>query len=168
MASPSLSRPTASVDVLNSWKEIAAYLNRGVRTVQRWESDLGLPVRRPRGSRRSAVIAMRSDLDQWLHSFPVSSHGPRLPEPDESLSQTNVAGIRGETREGIALSQSLRHEMQHLKSGFTSALDRLIINLQRIAEPQFPGDTMTMNPGDTPKSPVRAAGLAPDNQASGQ
>ena len=56
----------ASSDLLNSWKEIAAYLNRGVRTVQRWEADLGLPARRPQGRGRSAVIAMRSEIDAWL------------------------------------------------------------------------------------------------------
>ena len=61
---------TAS-EVLNSWKEIAAYLNRGVRTVQRWETALSLPVRRPRGKQRSAVIAMRSELDGWLRSCPL-------------------------------------------------------------------------------------------------
>ena len=33
---------------LNTWKEIATYMGRGVRTVQRWERELGLPVRRPR------------------------------------------------------------------------------------------------------------------------
>jgi phage terminase Nu1 subunit (DNA packaging protein) len=57
-------------EVLNSWKEIAAYLGRGVRTVQRWEQELGLPVRRPRGKDRSAVIALKSDLDRWLHRSP--------------------------------------------------------------------------------------------------
>lgn len=56
--------------VLNSWKEVATYLGRGVRTVQRWEQELGLPVRRPRGKTRSAVIAFRNELDQWLHSSP--------------------------------------------------------------------------------------------------
>jgi len=30
-----------SMELLNSWKEIAAYLNRGVRTVQRWETERG-------------------------------------------------------------------------------------------------------------------------------
>lgn len=55
-------------EILNSWKEIAVYLNRGVRTVQRWEAELGLPVRRPRQKHRSAVIAMRSEIDQWLRS----------------------------------------------------------------------------------------------------
>ena len=33
-------------DRLDSWKEIAAYLKREVRTVQRWEKNLRLPVRR--------------------------------------------------------------------------------------------------------------------------
>ena len=57
-------------EVLNSWKEIAAYLGRGVRTVQRWERELNLPVRRPRGKDRSAVIALKPDIDQWLHRVP--------------------------------------------------------------------------------------------------
>lgn len=52
--------------LLNSWKEIAAYLGRGVRTAQRWERDLSLPVRRPRGKDRSAVIAFTDELDQWM------------------------------------------------------------------------------------------------------
>jgi hypothetical protein len=57
--------------ILNSWKEIANYLGRGVRTVQRWESQLGLPVHRPAGKDHSAVLAFSSELDQWLDSRPV-------------------------------------------------------------------------------------------------
>src|SRR5947209_20291986 len=64
-----------SSELLNSWKEIAAYLNRGVRTVQRWEIELGLPIRRPRGKNRSAVMAIRSELDAWLKACPVSRAG---------------------------------------------------------------------------------------------
>lgn len=60
-------------EVLNSWKEIAAYLGRGVRTVQRWERELGLPVRRPRGKERSAVVALKGDLDRWLEHVPQRS-----------------------------------------------------------------------------------------------
>ena len=58
--------------VLNSWKEIAAYLNRGVRTVQRWESELRLPVHRPKGNNRSAIIALREEIDDWLRHTPSS------------------------------------------------------------------------------------------------
>lgn len=59
--------------ILNSWKEIAAYLGRGVRTVQRWESDLGLPVHRPKGKDRSAVVAIAEELDAWLLHTPIRS-----------------------------------------------------------------------------------------------
>lgn len=52
--------------VLNSWKEIAAYLRRGLRTVQRWESELDLPIRRPLGRRRGPVMAFPEELDEWL------------------------------------------------------------------------------------------------------
>lgn len=61
--------------VLNSWKEIAAYLGRGVRTVQRWEHDLSLPVHRPRGGERSAVLAVPRELDQWLARTPLHHDG---------------------------------------------------------------------------------------------
>ncbi len=57
--------------LLNSWKEIAAYLGRGVRTVQRYERDLGLPVRRPQGKSHSAVIALTAELDEWLRIAPT-------------------------------------------------------------------------------------------------
>ncbi|HLJ91456.1 MAG TPA: hypothetical protein VKZ53_31950 [Candidatus Angelobacter sp.] len=59
-------------DTLNSWKEIARYLDRGVRTVQRWERDLNLPVRRPWGKKRSAVVAIRKEIDVWISCCPQS------------------------------------------------------------------------------------------------
>lgn len=58
------------VKVLNGWKEIAQHLSRGVRTVQRWELELGLPIRRPRGKSRSAVVAVAAELDAWLATAP--------------------------------------------------------------------------------------------------
>ncbi len=60
--------------ILNSWKEIAAYIGRGVRTAQRWERDLALPVRRPRGKKRSAVIAVPSEIDAWLRRCPTHDY----------------------------------------------------------------------------------------------
>ena len=61
------------MSILNSWKEIANYLGRGVRTVQRWERDLGLPVHRPKGKDRSAVVAFPEELNTWLQQTPVRS-----------------------------------------------------------------------------------------------
>jgi len=52
-------------DRLDSWKEIAAYLKKEVRTVQRWEKNLGLPVRRLTQGKQGTVFAYKSDLDTW-------------------------------------------------------------------------------------------------------
>jgi len=50
---------------LESWKEIATYLDRDVSTVRRWEKNEGLPVRRHLHEARSSVYAYPSELDQW-------------------------------------------------------------------------------------------------------
>src|SRR3954468_17805613 len=60
--------PKQSSELLNSWKEISNYIGRGVRTVQRWEKDFGLPVRRPSGHLRGSVIALKAYIDNWLSS----------------------------------------------------------------------------------------------------
>ena len=62
---------SASQQILNGWKEIAVYIGRGVRTVQRWETEVGLPVHRPKGRDRSAVLAFAEELDAWLLQTPV-------------------------------------------------------------------------------------------------
>ncbi len=50
---------------LESWKEIAAYLKRDVRTVKRWEKAEALPVRRHLHQARSSVYAYPSELEAW-------------------------------------------------------------------------------------------------------
>lgn len=55
-------------DRLDSWKEIAAYLNRDVTTVQRWEKREGMPVHRHQHDRIGSVYAFRADLDAWARS----------------------------------------------------------------------------------------------------
>lgn len=62
--------------VLHSWKEIATYTGRGVRTVQRYELQYGFPVRRPAGGPRSAVLALCGEIDEWL------AHSPKRPDLD--------------------------------------------------------------------------------------
>lgn len=50
---------------LDSWKEIAAYLGREIRTCQQWERDLGLPVHRLEDSPKARVYAYTGELDVW-------------------------------------------------------------------------------------------------------
>jgi hypothetical protein len=62
--------PQRSTRILNSWKEIATYLGRGVRTIQRYEEELGLPIHRPGARERSAVLAFTDELERWLRNTP--------------------------------------------------------------------------------------------------
>ena len=57
-----------SGDRLESWKEIAAYLNRSERTVRRWEEKEGLPVHRLAHDKRSSVYGYPGELDAWRES----------------------------------------------------------------------------------------------------
>src|SRR5271154_4427203 len=50
---------------LDSWKEIAAFLGRDERTVNRWEKELGLPVHRLPGT-KGRVYAYTEELSTWL------------------------------------------------------------------------------------------------------
>ena len=50
---------------LDSWKEIASYFRRGIRTVQRWEREEGLPVHRLTHTKRCTVYADRDELTTW-------------------------------------------------------------------------------------------------------
>lgn len=74
--------PFSPADRLDYWQEIAKYLGREVRTVQRWEREKSLPVRRLGGNgedRQPRVFAYKSEIDAWvaLHS----GRGTFSPDP---------------------------------------------------------------------------------------
>jgi len=62
-------------DRLDSWKEIASFLKRGVRTVQRWEQNEGLPVHRHHHATLGSVYAFRSEVSAWWKSRGASLEG---------------------------------------------------------------------------------------------
>jgi hypothetical protein len=67
-AQPAASAVHAPEGRLDSWKEIAAYLGRGIRTVQRWEREEGLPVHRLAHEKRGSIYARREELVAWWES----------------------------------------------------------------------------------------------------
>jgi Tol biopolymer transport system component len=67
--------------LLESWKEIAAYLKRDVRTVIRWEKSEGLPVHRQMHQARSSVYAYPSELDAWKIEREPRLNAPILVTP---------------------------------------------------------------------------------------
>ncbi len=70
-------KPTA--DRLDSWKEIANYLNRDVTTVQRWEKREGMPVHRHVHAKRGSVYALTGEISAW-------QQGRRQPENDPAAN----------------------------------------------------------------------------------
>jgi len=67
--SPPLSQhpPEKMSGTLTCWKEIAQYFGKGIRTVQRWEHEAGLPIRRHNGA-KGRVFALPHELEVWLQS----------------------------------------------------------------------------------------------------
>jgi hypothetical protein len=63
--SQSLSLHGGPEQLLQTWKDIAAYMQRDVRTVQRWEKLLELPIHRLKDSRSGSVFAYKRELDAW-------------------------------------------------------------------------------------------------------
>jgi TolB-like protein/Flp pilus assembly protein TadD len=91
---PGTSSPERPVETpLDSWKEIAAYLNRDVTTVQRWEKREGMPVHRHVHDKRGSVYAMGSELDAWLQSR-------KPPSIEEEKEQKSDAGLETPLADG--------------------------------------------------------------------
>ncbi len=88
----------ASRERLESWKEIAAYLNRSERTVRRWEEKEDLPVHRLPHDKRGSVYALTIELEAWRESrrqlveteTPEAAPAPAL---GRRFSWTPVAGV---------------------------------------------------------------------------
>ncbi len=91
-ASPDIARSArSSEDRLDSWKEIAAYLNRDVTTVQRWEKREGMPVHRHLHDRMGSVYASRAELDAWARGRNL-----RVAQEDENgVLSANPAAASG-------------------------------------------------------------------------
>jgi hypothetical protein len=108
---------------LTCWKDIANYLGKSVRTVQRWEQEFGLPVRRPNGiHNKSAVLAHAGELDAWLGS----QWSERRPKN----------GINGESRLRMAqlvqISRELRSTHMILMEETSAALELLVQNCKQL------------------------------------
>jgi hypothetical protein len=111
--------------VLTSWKEIAAYMGKGVRTVQRWEAEMRLPVRRP-GPERHIVIAFPAELDEWVRQGAMgrngNGNGPSLLKPYQGLTQ--------QLNRYVATTA----ELERLRERMITMMQRLQENRQRTVQ----------------------------------
>jgi hypothetical protein len=89
-------------DKLSNWKDIAAFLQRDVRTAQRWERENGLPIHRVPGAKGHSVYAYPEEINRWferrqitsdpqllsLEEVPEGSDGDRIGMPIPAPTQT--------------------------------------------------------------------------------
>jgi hypothetical protein len=80
--------------VLTSWKDIARYVGRSVRTVQRWERELGFPVRRTKTREKGSVLAIPREIDSWVETQQFMNGSDRATTLLQSLHE-----LRSENRE---------------------------------------------------------------------
>lgn len=65
----------SQTDRLESWKAIARYIGRSVRTARRWEAEEGMPVHRQMHKAQGTVYAIRDELDRWRDGRAVPTRG---------------------------------------------------------------------------------------------
>jgi len=80
---------------LSGWKDIANYLGKGVRTVQRYERHMGLPVRRPAGKPRGSVVATKAEIDAWVAASPIREVFQLTKPTHDSFASATAAIKRG-------------------------------------------------------------------------
>ena len=114
---------------LDSWKEIAAYLNRHVTTVRRWEKHEGLPVHRHVHDKLGSVYTFREELDDWWrsrrlhleqqHNGETVPIADRLDEPPPDATTTPSQEIGDEWRAAVRVDPE-----SYVRSGAIRNLQR--------------------------------------------
>ena len=122
--------------LLTSWKEIANYVGKGVRTIQRWENRFGFPVHRPNGD-KGVVLAIPEEIDAWVRSNaktlrenfeePSTASASRDQDASEIFAlceravKRNVA-IRDQFSVNLRRNTELIRELRNPKPGFGASL----------------------------------------------
>ena len=127
----------AGLGIFSGWKEIANYFGKGVRTVQRYERELGLPIHRPNGKSAGSVIATKKELDDWLHASPSGVGSMRKKWPAERTNELGAQFLQIDseialTFSGIALGASNEEKKRRAAQTARKAHDSIMRLRKRI------------------------------------
>jgi hypothetical protein len=117
---------SASSHILSGWKDIANYLGKGIRTVQRYEGELRLPVRRPAGRSRGSVVATKEEIDSWIAASPIRERSKA------GVTDTGPVLSVETMKKRIEEMVQLRNEMRELRVGLHDSLSVLSESLRSL------------------------------------
>jgi len=112
----------SQLEILSGWKQIADHLGKGVRTVQRYERELGLPIRRPAGKSGGSVIATAGELDAWVTASPIRE------EFELTRSGANTDMLQ-QLKKNVEEMARLRKETQEVRHAVSKSLELLRANI---------------------------------------
>lgn len=135
-----MSSPETKVGLLNSWKEIASYLGRGVRTAQRWE-QIGLPVHRIGKGQRAPVWADTRDIDAW---FQTTGDKTNVPKPRLSVSNLIHESRFDALRKSMQEARFLRMQSAILRSHVKASRDCLVQAIRQMGHSDAPALELQM------------------------
>jgi Tol biopolymer transport system component len=140
---------------VESWKEIAAYLSRDVRTVQRWEKSEALPVYRHMHDERGTVYAYKAELDAWWNN-----RRPRLEKeaPETEASAPGRTGLL--TRRRLWAGAAVAAVIALVSIGFGLARSTLLSSRAKTAVPP----AMILRQVWTPAETLGTASVSRDGQ----
>jgi|HubBroStandDraft_6_1064221.scaffolds.fasta_scaffold45694_1 hypothetical protein len=105
--------------LLSCWKDIANYMGSGVRTVQRWEEQASLPVRRPTShGQKSQVLLDRRAADAWMASRYLSMIGE---------SRKCVRGGASPRTPGLVNDIHASRQLHKAHHALTEQVDQLVV-----------------------------------------
>jgi TolB-like protein len=120
-------------DRLDSWKEIASYLRRDVRTVQRWEKKEGLPVYRHLHDKLGSIYAYRNELTEWFNTRQQSGStvatGNRNEGPAEKIKLAvlpfgNLSGAKEDDYFSDGLTEEMITQITRLQASELAVIAR--------------------------------------------
>jgi len=152
---------------LSGWKEIAAHLGRGVRTVQRWEKDYAMPVRRLGLGKGETVFAFSAELDDWLVTSEADSAradadstaadvSDKVESSDEARADRWQTGITSDPRD---LSRRITRRTLALAAVLIGCMALGVIGYHFVA-------TLWLTPKSAPAGETKHAGGLPAEPAS--
>lgn len=121
-------KPSNRAGIVSGWKAIAAYLGMGVRTVQRYEREVGLPVRRLLRGKQGSVLATKSELDAWINARPLAEKFVMKP----FLPQSHIFGFEA-FRESLVDQRRLRDEMVKIREDLHATVEVLRATIGQVA-----------------------------------